>query len=333
MRLNPCTIILSHLNKARILAKKKTGRKLCQSDYSDVTMNLTIMSSSFNVYKECAGVKDDLKKQSVKIGCLQVDRDKDLRHIRNKINAMLDDNKELDNKIRPSKDWSFVDIITANNFFRIDKGAENKYYFVDICEGEMFIVDSEDGNNNIGPTETSTNQKKVVKKVEPLEDNNPTFHIPLPVYKHASEGLLEKNTEAVLRAARMGDLQMLSDLHQDGFSLMAIDETAKTALHYGARFGNKDIVKFLLEKAPHSIIDIVDNEKGQTAVHKAAAYNRADICSLLITAGASLLSKDVEGRTAKMCALHSGADHSLVSYLENQEHFQIIASEDSETPI
>ena len=249
-------------------------------------MNLTIKSSSFNVYKGCAGAKDDLRSQSVEIGSLQVDKDKDLRHIRNKINALLDDNKELDNKIRPSKDWSFVDMITADNFFRIDKAAENKYYFVDICDGELFIVDSEDGNNNIGPSVTETTTKRTVtKKQEPLEDNNPTFHIPLPVYKHAPEGLLEKNSEAVLRAARMGDLQMLSDLYQDGFSLMAIDETAKTALHYGARFGNKDIVKFLLEKAPHSIIDIVDNEKGQTAVHKAAAYNRADICSLLVTAG------------------------------------------------
>ena len=92
-----------------------------------------------------------------------------------------------------------------------------------------------------------------------------------------SEGLLEKNSEAVLKAARLGDLAMLAELHKDGYSLLAIDETAKvtdsthrltqillyscfiikTALHYGARFGNKEIVKFLLQKAPHSILDIV----------------------------------------------------------------------------
>ena len=91
-------------------------------------------------------------------------------------------------------------------------------------------------------------------------------------------------------------MMMLTDLHQDGFSLMAIDETAKTGLHYGSRFGNKDVVKFLLQNAPHSIIDIVDNEKGQTALHKAAAYKYSDICCLLITAGASLLVKDIEGK-------------------------------------
>ena len=42
-----------------------------------------------------------------------------------------------------------------------------------------------------------------------------------------SEGLLEKNSEAVLKAARLGDLAMLAELHKDGFSLLAIDETAK----------------------------------------------------------------------------------------------------------
>ncbi len=34
---------------------------------------------------------------------------------------------------------------------------------------------------------------------------------------------------------------------------------------------------------------MVDNEKGQTALHKAAAYKRRTICCLLIAAGASLL--------------------------------------------
>ena len=67
------------------------------------------------------------------------------------------------------------------------------------------------------------------------------------------------------------------------------------------------------------IIDIVDNEKGQTALHKAAAYQRSDICCLLVTAGASLLVKDNENRSARMLAMDSGAEQSLLTYLENQE--------------
>ena len=148
-----------------------------------------------------------------------------------------------------------------------------------------------------------------------------------------TDGLLEKNTEAVLKAARLGDLKMLTELYNEGYSLLAIDETAKTGLHYGARFGNKDIVKFLLQKAPPSILDIMDNEKGQTALHKAAAYKRLSICCLLVTAGASLLVKDNEGRTPRQLAVNAEAEDDLVSYLESQEHFQNIAMQDMETPI
>ena len=63
---------------------------------------------------------------------------------------------------------------------------------------------------------------------------------------------------------------MLTELHQEGYSLLSIDETGKTAMHYGARFGHKEIVKFLIANAPVAILDMVDNEKGQTALHKAA---------------------------------------------------------------
>ena len=64
-------------------------------------------------------------------------------------------------------------------------------------------------------------------------------------------------TSTLLFASKEPDMEMLADLHQDGFSLLAIDETAKTALHYGARFGNKEVVRFLLQHAPSSIIGSV----------------------------------------------------------------------------
>ena len=48
--------------------------------------------------------------------------------------------------------------------------------------------------------------------------------------------VLEKTTEGILKAARLGDLKMLSELHLEGYSLLSIDETGKTAMHYGARF-------------------------------------------------------------------------------------------------
>ena len=80
-------------------------------------------------------------------------------------------------------------------------------------------------------------------------------------------------------------------LLQAGYSLLTIDETGKTALHYGARFGHKEILRFLIAKAPERALDMVDGEKGQAALHKAAAYKRRTICCMLVAAGASLLIK------------------------------------------
>ena len=50
---------------------------------------------------------------------------------------------------------------------------------------------------------------------------------------------------------------------RSGYSLLSVDETGKTALHYGARFGHKEIVKFIISSAPSPILDKVDNEKGK----------------------------------------------------------------------
>ena len=60
-------------------------------------------------------------------------------------------------------------------------------------------------------------------------------------------------------------LWWLSFIYQiwSGYSLLSVDETGKTALHYGARFGHKEIVKFIISSAPSPILDMVDYEKGK----------------------------------------------------------------------
>lgn len=52
----------------------------------------------------------------------------------------------------------------------------------------------------------------------------------------------------------------LKDLHSQGYSLFSIDSSGQTALHYGARYGHKEIVRYLISFAPNSIINMVDNE-------------------------------------------------------------------------
>ncbi|XP_058444513.1 eye-specific diacylglycerol kinase isoform X2 [Malaya genurostris] len=135
--------------------------------------------------------------------------------------------------------------------------------------------------------------------------------------------LLEKTTDAIIKAAKTGDLVMLKDLHQQGYSLLSIDSSGQTALHHAARCGHKDIVRYLISYAPNSIVNMIDNESGQTALHKAASSKRRSICYMLVAAGASLIIQDNNGRSARLLAL-AAEDRELAAYLENQEQFQLV---------
>ncbi|XP_011156353.1 eye-specific diacylglycerol kinase isoform X2 [Solenopsis invicta] len=138
--------------------------------------------------------------------------------------------------------------------------------------------------------------------------------------------LLEKNCDEILRAAKIGDLPTLKQLHQKGYSLLSIDETGQTALHLASRHGYKDIVRYLIGCAPPTILNMIDNDKGQTALHKAAQNKRRSICCMLVAGGASLMVKDRHGNTPHHLALIA-EDHDLAAYLQSQEHFQLATDE------
>ncbi len=98
------------------------------------------------------------------------------------------------------------------------------------------------------------------------------------------------------------------------------------------------VVKFLIAHAPACILDLADNEKGQTALHKAAAYKRRTICCHLVAAGASLLVEDASGMLPRQLAA-TAEDSDLAAYLLSQEEFQrekaegIQLEEGTETPV
>ncbi|XP_026467404.1 eye-specific diacylglycerol kinase-like [Ctenocephalides felis] len=144
-------------------------------------------------------------------------------------------------------------------------------------------------------------------------------------------GLLEKNTDGVLKAAKSGDINLLKEMHSQGYSLLTCDSTGQTALHYSCRYGHKDVVKFLISYAPTTIINMSDNEKGQTALHIAAELGRRSICCLLVAGGASPILRDQQGRTPKALALYAD-DAELAAYLESQEQFHVV-SDDHETVV
>ena len=58
--------------------------------------------------------------------------------------------------------------------------------------------------------------------------------------------------------------------------------------------------------------------RGQTALHKAAWYQRRTICCMLVEAKASLSRKDYQGNTPRMQALKAD-DRELAAYLESKK--------------
>lgn len=141
-----------------------------------------------------------------------------------------------------------------------------------------------------------------------------------------STGLLEKTSDGILKAAKIGDLSALKELHNKGYSLLSIDTTGQTALHLASRYGHKNIVRYLIASAPPTILDIADNDKGQTALHKAAQYKKRSICCMLVAGGANLTLKDRHGQTPRQLALLA-EDRELAAYLQSQEQFQLAVEE------
>lgn len=141
-----------------------------------------------------------------------------------------------------------------------------------------------------------------------------------------SAGLLEKTSDGILKAAKIGDIQAVKDLHAKGYSLLSIDATGQTALHLASRHGHRDIVRYLIACAPSSILNMIDNDKGQTALHKAAQYKRRSICCMLVAGGATLTVVDRQGHTPRDLALQA-EDRDLAAYLYSQEQFQLTTEE------
>ncbi|CAH0721639.1 unnamed protein product, partial [Brenthis ino] len=436
-RLAPSVITLCRLNQAIMLAKKKPGRVLVPQttlDKLSLTVNLITMAD----YERHHYDKELLAKTAERIGTLEVNPAADLEQMRTLIQNMIKESQTHSNLV----DWWFVDSVTAERFFRIDKAQENLHYPTDIGHENIYILDAApltpDTESTAHPETTATasldrtgpsvsldtttglsvsldisqsvdtpsagvsldvpeshasesgfgsparNSEELLtpqtppsgmppsaskmsflsaktspqpSKVPSIQDSNsPPLCTSPPVGKDQTNRdsiarfrtvheklfgfdqevfgcrkLLEKTTDALLKAAKVGDLKMMKELHTAGYSLLSIDATGQTALHIAARYGNKDIVKYLIASAPTALLNMRDNERGQTALHKAAANKRRAICCMLVAGGASLSRQDHNGLTPRHLALRAD-DHDLAAYLESQEHFQLV-SEDLETAV
>ncbi|XP_022241600.1 eye-specific diacylglycerol kinase-like isoform X2 [Limulus polyphemus] len=346
----PCKILPSIIelrlrNKASMVAKAKRHGDV-QSMPTLEKLTVEVRRLSMTEYETYHYDKEKLNEISVPVGKLCVDPDTYLEQIRARINELLeqtsgttpDDEPLTENSMCP--EWCFLDSCTAERFFRIDRAQENLYYMVDICADELFILYPEDTSlvesNGQDSTECLENDASTVALNGSEQSSTPSpsgrDETLFPMLPDEHEGsALEKSSEDVIIASKTGDLPLLKQLQQCGYSLLSIDQYGMTALHHAARYGHKDIVRHLIANASPAMLDMVDNEKGQTALHKAAAYKRRTVCYLLVSAGASLTKVDKQGMTPKQLAMKAG-DDALASYLENQQHFQMLIR-DKETAV
>ncbi|ESO87278.1 hypothetical protein LOTGIDRAFT_107128, partial [Lottia gigantea] len=327
-KLRPSCIKICFRNQANMVMKpKRRGSMPIANDPPSVPERLRIQVSRISMtdYETLHYDKDKLRDASIPLGIIVVENNADLEQVRSQIDKIQEslkngqhnsDNQELSPK------WCFLDSTTAERFFRIDKAQEHLHYITDISSEDLYILD---------PDLVTVSRSSTFLKVEnghssPTNNNNTENYQPDQEKENGNLYFL------LIDAAKRGDIRKVMEVYHHGGQLLAADQYGMTALHHSARFGHKNIVSFLIANAPPVILDMVDHEKGQTALHKAAWYQRRTICHMLVDAGASLTRTDYQGNTPRQQALKA-EDKELAAYLENQEHFQLVSSEDQETAV
>ncbi|CAH0558914.1 unnamed protein product [Brassicogethes aeneus] len=336
-KLNPSVIKLSLLNKAPMLAKKKGKGVVHHAEIADLTINLHRLNIAD--YKAYHYEKNLLIDSAIKMGAFDINPTNDLEYVRSLINKFVDGLND-DEKISP--DWCFVDSITAERFFRVDKAQENLHYITDICSDDLYILECADELQLLEDT-TAVPSPSSAEKVPynipemrvsyegsldspsdyPTVSSSSTKSEEPSTSKTTQNGYSlsrDKQAEAMLNAAKVGDSTLIKLLHGQGCSLTSKDPAGQTVLHYAVRYGHMEIVKYILIYASDSV-DVQETHLGQTALHKAVAYKWKELCGVLVAAGASLTIQDKKGLTPKMLAVHIG-DPGIIAYLESQESFQ-----------
>ncbi|XP_076260554.1 retinal degeneration A isoform X2 [Rhynchophorus ferrugineus] len=175
--------------------------------------------------------------------------------------------------------------------------------------------ETQDHNQSMPDTEPSVRIRSISERLFSLNQESYS----------AFSNIDTRPNEELFKAAKAGDLLLLKRLHNQGYSLEARDATGQTLLHHASRHGHQDVVKYLLRHAT-TVINQKDNNLGQTALHKAAAYKWLSICCMLVAAGANLDITDYRGNTPRMLATQAD-DHDLAAYLESQEKFTLVSSD------
>ncbi|KAE9540093.1 hypothetical protein AGLY_005345 [Aphis glycines] len=70
-----------------------------------------------------------------------------------------------------------------------------------------------------------------------------------------------RTSDKIIEAAKTGNLNMLRNLFEMGYSLMSINKDGQTALHVASQRGDSNLVRYILANAPSNIVSIKDNQE------------------------------------------------------------------------
>ncbi|MDP1604969.1 MAG: ankyrin repeat domain-containing protein [Legionella sp.] len=153
--------------------------------------------------------------------------------------------------------------------------------------------------NNQSITTLSYNKdnlpQDLINTVQEILDRNRKLAIDRPINPTLIDGYIRyKQVSRAFEAAKTGDLNLLHTLIENNRELLhEVDFLGKSLLHIAAKHGQVDCVKLLLRagaEVDYNLKTYMGTQEG-TALHEAVNANNIVITQLLLTAGASVTSR------------------------------------------
>ncbi|XP_045421285.1 diacylglycerol kinase iota isoform X2 [Lemur catta] len=353
-------------------SKRRTSMPLLNDPQSvPDRLRIRVNKISLQDYEGFHYDKEKLREASIPLGILVVRGDCDLETCRMYIDRLQEDLQSVSSGSqrvhyqdretsfpralsaqRLSPRWCFLDATSADRFYRIDRSQEHLHFVMEISQDEIFILDPDMAVSQAAGTPPGM-PDLVVEQASGMSDWwNPALRKRMlsdsglgmitPYYEDSDikdlshsrvlQSPVSSEDHAILQAVITGDLMKLIESYKNGGSLLIQGPDHCSLLHYAAKTGNGEIVKYILDHGPSELLDMADSETGETALHKAACQRNRAVCQLLVDAGASLRKTDSKGKTPQDRAQQAG-DPDLAAYLESRQNYKILGHEDLETAV
>ncbi|XP_017902383.1 PREDICTED: diacylglycerol kinase iota isoform X2 [Capra hircus] len=353
-------------------SKRRTSMPLLNDPQSvPDRLRIRVNKISLQDYEGFHYDKEKLREASIPLGILVVRGDCDLETCRMYIDRLQEDLQSVSSGSqrvhyqdhetsfpralsaqRLSPRWCFLDATSADRFYRIDRSQEHLHFVMEISQDEIFILDpdmvlSQQAGTPPGMPDLVVEQASGMTdwwnpalRKRMLSDSGLGMISPhyedsdLKDFSHSRvlQSPVSSEDHAILQAVIAGDLMKLIESYKNGGSLLIQGPDHCSLLHYAAKTGNGEIVKYILDHGPCELLDMADSETGETALHKAACQRNRAVCQLLVDAGASLRKTDSKGKTPQDRAQQAG-DPDLAAYLESRQNYKLIGHEDLETAV